>query len=131
MCLGVLIRWAPRVAGFTPLGPSPLASVSTLIRRKRAYSPKIKKKIDFRHPNIRKHLGFRILVKSLQYKGEVRNSKFEKLIELYRVNVTGVYARSCYIYLKIIGKITKTRIRFSNTACASGYAVGYGGWHMN
>ena len=39
VCLGVLIRWAPRVAGFTPLGPSPLASVSTLIRRKRAYSP--------------------------------------------------------------------------------------------
>ena len=57
---------------------------------------KIKKKIDFRHPNIRKDLGFRILVKSSQYKGEVRNSKFEKLIELYRVNVTGVYARSCY-----------------------------------
>ena len=57
---------------------------------------KIKKKIDFRHPNIRKDLGFRILVKSSQYKGEVRNSKFEKLIELYRANVTGVYARSCY-----------------------------------
>ena len=56
---------------------------------------KIKKKIDFRHPNIRKDLGFCILVKSSQYKGEVRNSKFEKLIELYRVNVKGVYARSC------------------------------------
>ena len=39
VCLGVLIRWAPRVAGVTPLGPSPPASVSTLIRRKRAYSP--------------------------------------------------------------------------------------------
>ena len=62
---------------------------------------KIKKKIDFRHPNIRKDLGFRILVKSLQYKGEVRNSKFEKLIELYRVNVTGVYARSCDIYFSV------------------------------
>ena len=57
---------------------------------------KIKKKIDFRHPNIRKDLGFCILVKSLQYKGEVRNSKFEKLIELCRLNVRGVYARSCY-----------------------------------
>ena len=58
---------------------------------------KIKKKINFRHPNTRKDLGFCILVKSSQYKGEVRNSKFEKLIELHRVNVTGVYARSCYI----------------------------------
>ena len=63
---------------------------------------KIKKKIDFRHPNIRKDLGFRILVKSLQYKGEVRNSKFEKLIELYRVNVKGVYARSCYSCYEVI-----------------------------
>ena len=42
--------------------------------------------------NTRKDLGFCILVKSLQYKGEVKNSKLEKLIELYRVNVKGVYA---------------------------------------
>ena len=53
---------------------------------------------------VRKDLGFCILVKSSQYKGEVRNSKFEKLIELCRVNVRGVYARSCYI-----GKFTKAR----------------------
>ena len=59
-------------------------------------SRKSKKKINFHHPNTRKDLGFCILVKSSQYKGEVRNSKFEKLIELCRVNVTGVYARSCY-----------------------------------
>ena len=59
-------------------------------------SRKSKKKINFRHPNTRKDLGFCILVKSLQYKGEVRNSKFEKLIELCRGNVRGVYARSCY-----------------------------------
>ena len=56
---------------------------------------KMKTKINFHHHNTRKDLGFRILVKSSQYKGEGRNSKFEKLIELCRVNVTGVYARSC------------------------------------
>ena len=58
-------------------------------------SRKSKKKINFHHPNTRKDLGFCILVKSSQYKGEVRNSKFEKLIELCRGNVRGVYARSC------------------------------------
>ena len=43
----------------------------------------INKKINFRHPNTRKDLGFCILVKSSQYKGEVKNSKFEKLIGLW------------------------------------------------
>ena len=36
-----------------------------------------------RYPNFGKDLGFCILVKSSQYKGEVRNSKFEKLIGLW------------------------------------------------
>ena len=46
------------------------------------YKSRKSKKNNFRHPNTRKDLGFCILVKSLQYKGEVGNSKFERLIEL-------------------------------------------------
>ena len=44
---------------------------------------KMKKKSYFRYPNFEKDLGFCILVESLPYKGEVRNSKFEKLIGLW------------------------------------------------
>ena len=44
---------------------------------------KMKKKSYFRYPNFGKDLGFCILVKSSQYKGEVKNSKFEKLIGLW------------------------------------------------
>ena len=44
---------------------------------------KNEKKSYFRYPNFGKDLGFCILVKSSQYKGEVKNSKFEKLIGLW------------------------------------------------
>ena len=40
---------------------------------------KMKKKSYFRYPNFGKDLGFRILVKSLQYKGEVKNFRNEFL----------------------------------------------------
>ena len=73
---------------YVPTSPCRCVFVRTFYHHFPIQITKIKKKINFRHPNSRKDLGFCILVKSSQYKGEVRNSKFEKLIELHRGNVT-------------------------------------------
>ena len=59
------------------------------------------KKSYFLYPNFEKDLNFCILVESLPYKGEVRNSKFEKLIGLVLSLWAGMWM---WMY---IGKIVK------------------------
>ena len=84
---------------YVPTSPCRCVFVRTFYHHFPIQITQIKKKSTSVTPTPEKtsDSAFSILVNSSQYKGEVRNSKFEKLIGLWAGKWMAVYARSSYI----------------------------------